>query len=126
MVEIEWEEKGLVRKFSGVITTDEIDSSAIKIQASPRLDDMTYNIHDFTDVSEAQVDDEYIRFMATRAAFSLSRNPRIKLAFVGNHPVLYKMMNAFNSSGVGKHRVMHFDSMEEARQYASGTVTPSL
>lgn len=126
MVEIEWEDKGLVRKFSGVVTTDEIDSSAIQIQASPRLDDMTYNIHDFTEVTEAIVDDEYIKFMATRAAFSVSRNSRIKLAFVGNHPVLHKLMDAFNSSGVGKHRVMRFDSMEEARKYAFGLISPAL
>lgn len=120
MVSIEWEDQGLVRKFSGTITTEEIDSSAIQIQANPDLDDMRYNIHDFTDVTEADVDDDYIEFMATRAAISVHRNPKIKLAFVGNHPVLHKMMEAFNASRLAKHRVMRFDSMEEARLYVAG------
>ena len=120
MVEIDWEEQGLVRRLSGTITTAEMDESAQRIQGDPHLDEMRYNIHDFTAVTDAQLSDTDIEFMATRASVSVLRNPRIRLAFVGTHPIVYRLMAAFNNAGCSPHRVVRFETLEEARRYATG------
>lgn len=117
MVEIILEPHGLVRRLSGRVTKEEMDSSAEKIQANERIDEMRYNIHDFTAVTDIDLTEDDLQFMAVRAAFSVQHNPRIKIAFVGNHPVLYRLMNAFNNSGCSQHRVCHFDTLGEARRY---------
>ncbi len=122
MVEIAWEEYGLVRTISGAVTAAEMDSSATEIQGSPHLDEMHYNIHDFTGVTEAQLSDDDVEFMAVRASISLQRNARIKIAFVGSHPIVYRLMDAFNHSGCSRHRVSRFDTLEEARRYANGAL----
>ena len=122
MVEIQWEEHGLVRIVSGTVDVAEMDRSAREIQGHSRLDDMRYNIHDFTGLSEARLPDEDIEFMAARASVSLLNNPRIKIAFVGQHPVVFKLMAAFNNSGCSEHRVRRFDTLEEARRYAGGEI----
>jgi hypothetical protein len=119
MVKITWENHGLVRRLSGTVTTAEMDSSAKEIQGSERLDEMRYNIHDFTAVTNLDLAEEDVQFMAVRAALSVQRNPRIKLAFVGNHPALYRLMNAFNDSGCSQHRVCRFDTLDEARRYTA-------
>lgn len=121
MVEIVWEEFGLVRTLTGVITTEEMDTSAQRIQAHPQLDEMRYSIHDFSGVTEALLDDDDIEFLAVRASISLQRNPRIRLSFVGTHPVVHKLIEAFNNSGCSKHRIRRFDTLEEARRYSAGS-----
>lgn len=120
MVEIDWEEHGLVRRLSGTLTTAEMDESAQRIQGDAQIDDMRYNIHDFTAVTDAQLSDLDIDFMAARASVSVLRNPRIKLAFVGTHPIVFQLMDALNNSGCSPHRVVRFDTLEEARRYAAG------
>ena len=121
MVEIVWETHGVVRKLSGRITAAEMDASAKEIQSSARLDDLRYNIHDFSAVTEALLPDEEIEFMGARARFALSRNSKIKMAFVGNQEIVYRLMNAFNCcTGDSKTRVFRFDTIEDARKYVSG------
>lgn len=91
-----------------------------RIQGNDRLDEMRYNIHDSSAVSEVQVSADDSEFMATRACVSLYNNPRIRLAFVGSHPVVYQLMDAFNNSGCARHRVHRFDSLAEARRNVAG------
>ncbi|MCG2578191.1 hypothetical protein LZ012_14440 [Dechloromonas sp. XY25] len=117
MVEIIWEEFGLVRKMAGTITTAEMDESAVAIQGNSRLDEMRYNIHDFLAVTQSQLSESDIEFMAARASVSVQRNPKLRIAFVGSHPAVFQLMDAFNNCGLAKHRVMRFNSMEEARRY---------
>jgi hypothetical protein len=95
-----------------------MDSSAQKIQGNRRLDEMHYNIHDFTAVTEALLPDNDIEFLAARASVSVQRNPKLKIAFVGNHPVVLKLMDAFNDSGCSPNRVLRFDTLQQARRFA--------
>lgn len=120
MVELIWEAEGAVRRLSGVVTAAELDESAARLQGHRRLDDFRYNIHDFSAVSTIEVDDDEIEFMATRAAISVQRNPRIRLAFVGDHPVVGRLVEAFNTSGCSPVRCRHFDTLAAARAFAEG------
>jgi hypothetical protein len=120
VVEIVWEEFGLIRVLSGPLSVEEMDSSAQRIQAHPQIDDMRYNIHDFTGVTDAVLQDDDIEFMAIRAGIAVQRNARLRIAFVGTHPVVHKLMAAFNQSGCSRLRVQRFDTLADARHYAAG------
>lgn len=117
MVKITWEEFGLVRTLSGTISVPEMDASALEIQGNPRLDDMRYNIHDFSAVTEALLPRADIEFMAVRASFSIQRNPRLKLAFVGTHPIVHTLMDAFHTLGCAPNRIIRFDTLDAAYAY---------
>lgn len=119
MIDIVWEQSGLVRRISGTVDVEAMDASAIAIQSHPRIDEMLYNIHDFSSLVEARLPDGDIEYMAARASASLRRNPRIRIAFVGTHPVVFRLMDAFNASACSPHRVARFDTLDEARRYAS-------
>lgn len=96
----------------------ELDSSAQKIQSDARIDQMRYNIHDFTAVTKFLLTETDIEFLAARANAALLRNPRLKIAFVGNDPVVYHLMEVFNSVGCANARVVRFDTLKDARAYA--------
>lgn len=118
MVSITREQYGLIRTLSGIVCMDELDRSAQSIQSDSRLDEMHYNIHDFTGVTEVRLSDTDIDYMAARANVSVKNNPKLKIAFVGRHHVVFKLMEAFNKVGYSSNRVVQFDTLTEARAFA--------
>ncbi|UCV17828.1 hypothetical protein [Ferribacterium limneticum] len=119
MVKLTWERFGVVRECWGCLTEEELESSAMAIQGDARLDDMYYSIHDFSNVTDFSVSDNGLEFMGARAGVAVQRNTRLKVAFVGDHPVLSKLINAFNDSGLAAIRIQRFDTLEDARNYVS-------
>lgn len=119
MVELIWEEFGVLRSASGRVTMAELDATAAQLQADARLDDLRHIIHDFTGATEILVSQDDIDFMALRASIALQKNMRVKIAFVGDHPVVHALIHAFNVDGVSNHRCQRFDTLAEARAYTS-------
>ena len=54
-----------------------------------------------------------------RAVVALERNVVIRIAFVGDHPVIHKLIEAFNRFGRGRVPCRRFDSMAAARCFAT-------
>ena len=119
MVELIWEERGLLRRMSGTVSREELDSSAQELQSSERTDSLRYIIHDFSACSAIELDDDDAEFMAVRAGIALLRNTRVKIAFVGEQPLVHQLIAAFNGSGISKLRCHHFDSLEAARRFTA-------
>lgn len=120
MVELLWEDFGVVRRLSGVVTRDELDSSAIRLQASERVDVLHYIIHDFSEATEVLVSRDEVEFMAVRASVALLRNLRVKIAFVGDQPVIRALIEAFDTKGVSPLRCHQFDTLDAARRFVGG------
>lgn len=119
MVELIWEDLGVLRRMTGHVTSEELDSSARELQGNERVDDLHYVIHDFTDTTAVSVSQDEIEFMAVRASIALQRNSRVKIAFVGNHPVVHALIDAFGNLGRPTHRCHRFDTLEAARRFTS-------
>lgn len=122
MVELIWERKGLVRRFSGAVSEDELDGSALRLQSNIRLDDLRYIIHDFTDAGEITASREAMEYMGVRASFALQNNPRVRIAFVGSHPAIGVLMDGFNNKGKSAHQCVQFATIEAAWEYVLGGV----
>lgn len=120
MVELIWENHGLVRRMTGYVTGEELDASARALQGDERLDRLRYIIHDFSGATDIAVTQDEIEFMAVRASVALRSNPAIRIAFVGNHAVVLALIEAFNTSGQSPHRCNRFDTLAEARDFAHG------
>lgn len=119
MVELIWEPSGVVRKLSGRVGRDELDRSAKQLQASDRLDALRYIIHDFSAATEVLATQDDVEFMAVRASVALLRNDRVKIAFVGTHPVITALIAAFNNKGISPLRCHHFGTLVDARRFAA-------
>lgn len=99
MVELIWEDAGVLRRMSGVVTAEELDTTAVALQADERVDRLRYIIHDFSAATEITLSQDDVEFMAVRASVALLRNPGVRIAFVGDHPVVHALIDAFNSQG---------------------------
>lgn len=119
MIDLLWEEGGVLRRMSGHVSSAELDSSAIRLQSDARVDDLRYVTHDFAAVTDIDVSQDNIEFMAVRASIALAKNPRVKIAFVGSHPVVHALFDSFCNLGGSRHRCDRFDSLEAARQFVS-------
>jgi len=117
MVELRWEARGVLRKLSGLVTAKELESSAIRLQADSRLDNMRYVIHDFTGVTDVMASQDDIDIMAARASVSLHRHPVMKIAFVGSHPVVQRLVDAFLNLDGYRHQCHRFDTTDQARKF---------
>lgn len=121
MVELIWEQHGVVRRLWGPVGDEELDSSAIALQANEHIDNLRHIIHDFSGVTQIEIPQHKLEFMAVRASVALNRNPVVKIAFVGNHPVVNQLIDAFNNKGISSLRCHRFDTLEEARAFVSVT-----
>jgi len=120
MIELIWEDLGVVRRISGSVTAEELDASAQQLQGNERVDDLCYVIHDFSACTDIHVRHIDIQYMAVRASVALMRNRKVRIAFVGDHPVIHALIDTFNTKGVSPHRCHRFDTLEEARAFAHG------
>src|SRR5690349_9991092 len=114
MVELIWETSGVLRRLTGEVTADQLDESARRLQGDPRIDDLRYIVHDFSAATHVAVSQDDVEFMAVRASVALQRNPRVRIAFVGNHPVVHALVAAFNDLGMSTHRCRQFDTLDLA------------
>lgn len=51
-----WEKNGVIRKFNGTISGEEILQSNFDLQAHPKFGDLKYIINDFTSVTEHNIE----------------------------------------------------------------------
>ncbi|MBX9962008.1 MAG: hypothetical protein K2Y35_03070 [Burkholderiales bacterium] len=89
----------------------------VELQSSARLDDLRFIIHDFNAATEVIVSQIDIEFMAVRASIAPLRNPKAKIACVGNHPVVHALIAAVDNLGPSPHRCHRFDTLDEAREF---------
>lgn len=119
MVELIWEPQGVLRRFSGEVTSDQLDASARQLQASDRIDTLRYIIHDFTAATAIHASPEEVEFMAVRASVALLRNTRVRIAFAGEHPIIRALIDAFNGKGISPLRCHAFPTLDAARAFTA-------
>ncbi len=113
-----WEPRGLFRRFSGVVTSEEILQAVLKVYGDPRFDDLTYVINDFSDIEGVALDERNIKKVAYLDKASARTNPRIKIAFVTRNPAFFgyaEMYMKFVDELPWQTEI--FSSLEEAREW---------
>jgi len=55
-----WEEGGLVREYSGIVTGDEVFESIMELTSQDRFADVRYIINDYTNMTELILDPVYV------------------------------------------------------------------
>ena len=92
---IEWETRGIFRKFTGKISGREILESNIKLQQDPRFRQMNYVINDFCEVTEHYVEPCYTGVYAASDELKCNELPQFRIALVANQPDIRKIAKAY-------------------------------
>jgi hypothetical protein len=95
--EIIWEERGVRRNYSGVVTATEFLESIFAVQRDPRFDSLVYSILDALDVTGTDVSDFDIKSVAAHSIGALNSNASVKVAILASDPALLAMAQIFLS-----------------------------
>jgi hypothetical protein len=115
---IELNKYGVIKRFSGVVTYEDVLRSEQQVHEDPDFTRMRYVISDY---SEAQysglTDSQKADINALRIGGHYS-NPRIKYAFVIKNPVIREQIGSAVASGEMLHQAQTFDTFEQASDWA--------
>jgi hypothetical protein len=95
--EIIWDERGVCRRYSGVVTATEFLESIFAVQRDPRFDSLSYSILDAFDVTGTDVSDFDIKSVAAHSIGALNSNSTVKVAIGASDPALLAMAQIFLS-----------------------------
>jgi len=112
---IEWEPKGVCKRFSGVCSWAEYARSQEDVLGDARLDDIRYIINDLQGVESYSITADEAEYSAaiTRGA-SLS-NPRLRIAYVTTDRRIAMLVMAVRA--LSPYRVATFATEAEARSW---------
>lgn len=114
-----WEDHGLVRRFYGHVTADELAKSAIQGQQDPRFDVMRYVINDFRDCSSVDVPPHAIEEIAATDSGAAKTNDRIRIATVSSDASILAISDMYEKAALSPYPVRNFSTLDAARKWLS-------
>ena len=115
-----WEEKGLYRVFSNVISGKEVLDSNLELHGDPRFDTINYVLNDFSTIEDFQVSEMDITLIANIDAVAARSKPALKIAIVATYEPLLEWIHKYSEKMVNSIFETHlFDNLEDARQWCS-------
>jgi hypothetical protein len=115
---IERKPYGVVKRFSGVVTYDDVLQSEQKVQADPDFTRMRYVISDYTGADYRGLTDSQKADVNALRIGGHFTNPRIKYAFVLQDPEICAQMARAVANGEMLHQAQTFESLEQASNWA--------
>lgn len=117
MYEHAWEERGIVRRFIGKVTGQDLAASAIEGQADARFDLLRYVINDFRDCESLVVDPSTMEEVAARDSGAARTNGNIVIAVVSDDPRVLAVSDLYVRDPLSPYPVRNFGTMDEARAW---------
>ena len=113
-----WETDGLVRKFSGQVSGEEILKSNFALQANPKFQTIKYIINDFTEVTSHSIEQSHTNVYASTDEIISNEKGKLKIAIVVNQESLIEL--AKNYQSLMRNMLFEceiFQSVEDSRQW---------
>ncbi len=115
--EIYWEPHGVIKRFFGHVTSDELVQSVVEIEKDARFDTLRYCINDFlgiSGISSSTRDVEEISVIDKGASLT---NPRINIAVVAISPDVLALASEYANSSLNAYPTKLFSSLDDARSW---------
>lgn len=113
-----WKEKGLHRKFDGMITGQEILSSNLSLHGDDRFKDMSYIINDFTQIENFMISDSDISKIAALDITVSVYSKQIKIIIVATNENLLSWAELYlNEMNESPFECVIFEDINSAMEY---------
>ncbi len=96
--ELTWQPKGVVKRFFGNVTSDELLGSVIQTEGDYRFDDLRYVINDFTECTGYSISTEIVDSIAAIDSGAALTNPHIKIAVVATNAEMIALAQQYADS----------------------------
>lgn len=125
--ELIWETRGVVCRFTGVASDQDLRAANLGMTEDPRFDCLEYQLVDFVDVETLDFTSNMIRWAASHDYQASMRNSSVRVAIVGDNTLLLGLANMyralFDIEG-GTWEQGQFNTVDEARVWL-GSADPS-
>ena len=115
-----WVTKGVIITFCGVVENEDIFQVVEEINSDPRFDDIRYQIRDYTEVTEFNVDVKCVPKIAAWDKAAAMSNPNMKIAIVTTDSLMQILSSLYLAEIFMSHwEGKIFNTMDEAQQWVS-------
>ena len=116
-----WEDKGLYRKFSGVVDGEEILHSNLDLHVHPNFAKIIYIINDFSEITGHTVVAAHTGIYAKTDEMVAIEKGQLKIAIVATEPSVLAMARAYQAQLAGSMFTCEiFGSLAAARAWVGG------
>lgn len=116
--EMVWEPDGVVKRFSGPVTSDEFVWSVKQSQSDSRFDETRYIINDFSQVTSNSISDRCLTEVAALNYGAYASNPNSRIVFVTlDEGFSERIRRTLMSPDMASYAVEICPTIEEARDW---------
>jgi len=120
--ELEWEDKGLLIKYSGVVSSVDLIMSNSEMTGVQKIESVEYVIYDFGTIKDIDFNESIVDIIKKFSERNNHLNPLAKVAFVSSREDVASLIESFISTS--KAKIPHasyknFTHIEEARRWTS-------
>ena len=115
--EIIWEPSGVIKRFLGHVTSNDLIQSVVEIEQDAHFDTLHYCINDFlgiTGICSSMQDVEDISVIDKGVSLT---NSRIKIAVVTTSPEVIFLANAYANSSLNSYPTKIFSTLDDSRTW---------
>jgi hypothetical protein len=115
---IERGEYGVVKRFSGVVTYDDVLRSEQQVHAAPNFTTLRYVVSDYTGAEFHGLTESQMRDINALRIGGHYSNPRISYAFITSNPAQRAQVASAIANGEMLHEAQTFETFEQASGWA--------
>lgn len=114
-----WENRGVIKRFSGDVTSTDLLQSGIDIQADERFDRLRYVVNDFTGISGLSFTATDIEEISAIDHAASHFNKQLRLAVITTHPDIIALATQYASSDFNIYPFRIFSDFQEGYAWAT-------
>lgn len=119
-----WEPEGILVCYYEHLTIAEVARVTQLYQADERYESLRYIVHDCLQCTGASYSTEILLELAATDGVASRQNPDTRIAIVATHPEVVAIAREYIATGMNRHEVRLFSSIDEARQWAMAESRP--
>ncbi len=119
---LEWEDKGLLIRFSGSLISTDIVKSNSEFIGNQKTENIQYIISDLTNIKNANINKSDFKVLKDFAVRNHPINPKVKVAIVTSQYDLINLIEEFISNTntiIQQTKHKHFIHIDDAREWVS-------
>ncbi len=116
-----WEAQGVIKKFSGLVDSEELLRAGTDTEADPRFDNYRYVINDFLDCTGFSLSSPVVDEIAAIDWAASRANARIRIAVVATAPEIIEATRQYAASPLNIYPTRIFPTMAEARAWLASS-----
>ena len=119
-----WEHDGVYKKFTGVVTGDELLQSVNEVANDMQFGKAHYEVSDYLDAESTEFSQDALNEVRAVRIGSFQRNPRIRVAIVTLDPQIQLRIFSTIATRLTLHQTKVFSAVAEANVWAGRTAAP--